>query len=150
MVIDDLQNADNYKILGEQLAKGLSYLQKTDFTSMAVGKYEIEGDKIFAIISEYNTIDTDSEKMEAHKKHIDIQYWVSGAEKVGHDILKNQPLFKEYDTEKDFLLVGNFPSYFSVMQAGMFAIYFPWDLHMPCIKIDEAAVVKKVVVKVAV
>ena len=150
MIIDDLRNADNYKVLGERLAKGLTYLQKTDFTSLAKGKYEIDGDKIFAIVSEYDTIGTENEKMEAHKKYIDIQYWVSGAEKVGHDILKNQPLFQEYDAEKDFLLVGNFPSYFSVMQAGMFAIYFPWDLHMPCIKIDEAAAVKKVVIKVAV
>ena len=34
------------------------------------------------------------------------------------------------------------------VSAGMFTIFFPEDLHMPCIKAEESSYVKKVVVKV--
>ncbi|AFD06385.1 YhcH/YjgK/YiaL family protein [Solitalea canadensis] len=150
MIIDLIQNADRYAHLGELFIKGFDYLRKTDFQSLENGKYEIEGDRLFAIVNEYDTIDAANEKMEAHRKYIDIQYWVSGEEKVGHDILKDQPLFKEYDEENDFLLAAHQPQYFTLMQAGMFAVYFPTDLHMPCLTNEKIGRVKKVVLKVAV
>lgn len=150
MIIDSLQNADRYAHLGELFIKGFNYLRSTDFSSLENGKYEIEGDRLFAIVNEYDTIDAANEKMEAHRKYTDIQFWVSGEEKVGHDILDKQEIFKEYSEEEDFLLAANQPQYFSLMKAGMFAIYFPTDLHMPCITNEKVSKVKKVVLKVAV
>ncbi|UKJ06109.1 YhcH/YjgK/YiaL family protein [Solitalea lacus] len=150
MIIDKLSNAERYYPLGDLFIKGFNYLVNTDFSNIETGKYEIEGEKLFAIVNEYETIDAANEKMEAHRKYIDIQFWISGEELVGHDILTNQPIFKEYDEEKDFLLAANQPKYFTLMQSGMFAIYFPSDLHMPCIKNEKSTHVKKVVLKVAV
>ncbi len=148
MIIDDLKNADLYKALSPRIAKGLEYLQTTDFTTLAKGKYPIDEDKVIASVSEFETIDDTDEKMEGHRNHIDIQYWVSGEEKVGHDMFNNHELAKEYNETKDVLHVNGKPSFFSVMKAGMFAIYFPQDLHMPGIKNETAGHVKKVVVKV--
>jgi YhcH/YjgK/YiaL family protein len=48
------------------------------------------------------------------------------------------------------MLWGDKPSFFSVIKAGMFAVFFPHDLHMPNVFIDKPAYVKKVVIKVAV
>lgn len=148
MIIDDLKNADQYKAISEGIAKGLKYLQTTDFTTVAKGKYPIDGDKVVAAVSEYETVDEANEVMEGHKNHIDIQYWVSGEERVGHAMLNNQELAKEYNPEKDVYKVKGKPSFFSAMKAGMFGIYFPQDLHMPGIKNGTSGHVKKVVVKV--
>jgi YhcH/YjgK/YiaL family protein len=150
MIIDLLQHAPLYFNLGPRFAKAFQYLAATDFTKVEVGKYELDGDKLFAIVNEYDTVDPLTEQMEAHKKYIDIQYIVSGAERIGHDLLRHHVPTKAYDEDKDFMLLSEQPPFFSILQAGMFAVFFPHDLHMPNIMIDEPKKVKKVVIKVAV
>ncbi|MCS3799291.1 YhcH/YjgK/YiaL family protein [Niastella sp. OAS944] len=150
MIIDLLSNAQLYYNQGPLFKKAFEYLANTDFSKVEKGKYELDGTNLFAIVNEYDTIATDNEQMESHKKYIDIQYIVSGAERIGHDLLTTQKPSKAYDDEKDFMLWGEKPSFFSVIKAGMFAVFFPHDLHMPNIMIDNAAPVKKVVIKVAV
>ena len=150
MIIDTLENAACYKALGQGIAQALHYLQTTDLKNIASGKYEIDGENLFAIVQEYETLNSANEQMEAHKKYIDVQYMVNGAELVGHAILNNQTPSKAYDDAADFMLFGEAPSFFSKFKAGMFMIFFPSDLHKPCIKINEPASVKKVVVKVKV
>lgn len=86
--------------------------------------------------------------MEAHKKHIDVQYMISGEELVGHALFSGQTPSKEYSEEEDYILFGELPSFFTRMAEGTFMIFFPTDLHMPCIKVNESKKVKKAVVKV--
>jgi YhcH/YjgK/YiaL family protein len=35
-----------------------------------------------------------------------------------------------------------------LFEEGMFGVYFPDDIHLPCIKLDEPTRVKKVVIKI--
>jgi len=148
MIIDVLSNAHLYQHLNERIAAAFHYLHTTDLHSTPVGKYAIDGDNIFVIVQEYETMDAANEQMEAHSKYIDVQYIINGEELVGHAFLSNQQLSKEYSGEEDFLLVPDVPDFFTCFRAGMFMIFFPTDLHMPCIKVNETARVKKVVVKV--
>src|SRR3954471_24990278 len=150
MIIDLLSNSTLYHYQGPLFKKAFEYLARTDFSKVEKGKYELDGQNLFAIVNEYDTVSADNEQMESHKKYIDIQYIVAGAERIGHDFLKAQMPSKAYDNEKDFMLFGEKPTFFSVLQQGMFAIFFPHDLHMPNIKIDAPSYVKKVVIKVAV
>ncbi|MBO9205197.1 MULTISPECIES: YhcH/YjgK/YiaL family protein [Niastella] len=150
MIIDLLSNAHLYFNQGPLFKKAFEYLAQTDFSNVEKGKYELDGQNLFAIVNEYDTVNPANEQMESHKKYIDIQYIVSGAERIGHEFLKGQTPSKAYDEEKDFMLFGEKPSFFSVIQQGMFAVFFPHDLHMPNIMIDAPAPVKKVVIKVAV
>ncbi|WP_276481099.1 YhcH/YjgK/YiaL family protein [Paraflavitalea pollutisoli] len=150
MVIDTLENAALYENLGPRFAQGFKYLRETDFSQVAKGKYELDGTNLIAIVNEYDTIDQLGEQMEAHKKYIDVQYIVSGEELIGHDLLQQQVPSKAYDAENDFWLFADTPTFFSKMQAGMFAIFFPTDLHMPNIRVHEPTPVKKVVLKLRV
>ena len=150
MIIDLLSNAHLYYNQGPLFKKAFEYLAATDFSTIEKGKYELDGKNLFAIVNEYDTVHPDSEQMESHKKYIDIQYIVTGAERIGHDFLQQQTPSKAYDEEKDFMLFAEKSSFFSILQQGMFAIFFPHDLHLPNIMIDKAAYVKKVVIKVAV
>ena len=35
------------------------------------------------------------------------------------------------------------------MQPGSYAMFFPWDVHIPAIQVDAPAPIRKIVVKVA-
>lgn len=150
MILDTLQNAHLYHGLGARFIKAFEYLQQTDFSQLPKGKYEIDGKNIFAIVNEYDTVDTATEQMESHKKYIDVQYIVSGAELVGHDFLQDKKPSKAYEEETDFMLFAETPAFFTRLDKGNFAIFFPTDLHMPNIKIDTPAPVKKVVIKIGI
>ena len=150
MIIDTLTNASKYQSLNSGIAKAFDWLQQTDLNELEPGKYLIDEENIFAIVQEYQTLDSDNEQMEAHKKYIDVQYMIKGKEMVGLSLLNNQTISKEYNDETDFMLVADAPSFFAPLTEGNFMIFYPTDLHMPCIKIEETATVKKVVIKVRV
>ncbi|QEC65939.1 DUF386 domain-containing protein [Panacibacter ginsenosidivorans] len=149
MIIDRLDNAHHYSLMHSGIAKAFEWLQMTDLHTIDAGKYFIDAENIFAIVQEYETLDATNEQMEAHKKYIDVQYMINGEELVGLALLSNQAISKPYEEETDFLQVADAPSFFATLSAGNFMIFYPTDLHMPCIKINTPAMVKKVVVKVA-
>ena len=59
MIIDALTNMEFYKGLNERLYKGLAFLKETDVASLPVGRYEIYGDEVFALVQEYDTRSAD-------------------------------------------------------------------------------------------
>jgi YhcH/YjgK/YiaL family protein len=150
MILDTLQNAPLYYRLGIRFIRAFEYLAQTDLVSLEKGKYEIDGANIFAVVNEYDTVDAANEQMESHRKYIDIQYIVTGSELVGHDFLQEQIPSKAYDEAADYQLFAAHPMFFSRLEKGMFAIFFPSDLHMPNIKVSTPMAVKKVVIKIAV
>jgi YhcH/YjgK/YiaL family protein len=150
MILDKLENAARYYGLGPRFIKAFEYLNNTDFSKVEKGKYEIDGTHIFAIVNEYDTISTDGEQMESHRKYIDVQYIVTGEELVGHDFLQKQLPSQAYDETTDFMLFAEKPVFFSKLEQGSFAIFFPTDLHMPNIRVGAAVPVKKVVIKIGV
>ncbi len=150
MIIDKLENAARYINVYKGIDKALAYLQTTDLDSLAPGKYAIDGDDVFAIVQEYNTLNVAGEQMEAHRKHIDVQYMIRGCEQVGLALFNGQATSKEYSETEDYMLFPDTPTFFATLDSGTFMIFFPTDLHMPCIKITEAEPVKKVVIKVSV
>lgn len=151
MVTDQLQNAAQYYALGKGIEKALRFLQETNLHELENGRYTIDDDLLFAIVQEYETKNPAQEKLESHKKYIDVQYVVSGIEKMGHALLDNQIPSRPYNPEDDYMLFDASPDFFSVVKEGMFTIFFPNDLHMPCIQYTNLPEkVKKIVVKVAV
>jgi YhcH/YjgK/YiaL family protein len=149
MIIDKLENSGLYKSLNPRITRALEYIKSTNFDILEPGKYEIDGDNIFAIVQEYETKNNTEAKLEAHRKHIDVQFVARGCESVGYLPLEGQELCKEYDPENDYLLVDQ-ESSFTKLDKNMFAIFFPTDLHKPGIIFETISPVKKVVVKVKV
>ncbi|MEG8946141.1 YhcH/YjgK/YiaL family protein [Rosettibacter firmus] len=149
MIYDQLKNAHLYFNLGNRIQKAFEYLLNTDFTNLDAGKYEIDGDNIYAVIQNYDTKPITAGKWEAHKKYIDIQYIVSGKEKMGYSNSIKMIVTEEYNQEKDVMfLKGN--GNFLIAEEGYFALFFPSDVHMPGIAVNLSTPVKKVVVKVKV
>ena len=149
MIIDKLSNSNIYSSLGERISKAFAYLKQTDFSKTELGKHEIDGDNIFALVNEYNTKDESEGKLEAHKKYIDVQFVAKGSELMGYAPFENQKVINEYNEQNDITFFDGERSYTKVDE-GMFAIFFPTDLHMPGIKVNNSEYVKKIVIKVKV
>ncbi len=150
MIIDKIKNIDLYSELSERISKAINFLQETDFSNFEPGRIEIDNDNIFALLSEYQTKNPDDCRLEAHRKYIDIQYIVSGSELIGYAPLNNQTVIEKYSEEKDVIFFEGKTSLMR-LDAGMFAVFFPDDLHKPCIQAKKTSkTVQKVVVKIAV
>jgi len=148
MIIDKLENSKIYQTTTERLNIAFTYLQQTDFSKFEIGKTHLQDDEIYFMVQEYTTKKHEDCKLEGHKKYIDIQYVVSGEELMGFCTHINQ-LLVENKPEKD---VAFYKGEVSTMKltAGMFAVLFPDDLHMPGMMSDTQQIVKKVVFKVLV
>ena len=149
MILDRLENSAMYNCISENLKKGFEFLKNTDLSTLESGRYEIEGNNVFALVSEYDSKSHQDCRLEAHQTYADIQYIVYGREAIGFVTLKNQEVTVEYTPEKDIAFYSAETSPL-ILEAGMFAVFFPHDLHRPCMQIDGAEKVKKVVVKVRV
>ncbi|MFH2044732.1 MAG: YhcH/YjgK/YiaL family protein [Pseudomonadota bacterium] len=146
MIIDSIDNIEAYTGAGDKITTALRYIAAADFKNMEPGKHDIDGDNIFAIVSDYITKHSNQCFLEAHRKYIDVQYMANGVEWVGYAPLKDNAIVKEYDEKKDCAFFAGEPSFIKLEKA-MFAIFFPTDLHMPGTG-DTPGPVKKVVVKV--
>jgi len=146
MILDTLENYQLYSTINERIAKGFAFLRNTDLDAIVSGKHDIKGDTIFALVQEYQTKPLNECKLESHKKYIDIQYVIRGEEFMGVTTKNNQKIL-EQDEDKDYTFYEGTTSLVRVSK-GMFTIFFPDDLHQPCVQIESAAEVKKVVIKV--
>ncbi len=146
MICDQLKNAAFYYQTHPRFKKAFEYLQKTDFLKVPEGKYEIDGQNIFAIVQEYMTKLPTKKHWEAHRRYIDIQYVVTGEELIGYaspDSMKPG----EYNDEKDIVFLEGEGTMIPVPE-GTFMLLAPQDVHKPQIAIHAPQKVKKVVVKV--
>ena len=137
--------------LPKALLKALDYLKPTDFSKMEIGKYEIDGPAMYALVQEYQTQPKEFKKAEAHVKYIDVQYVYNGSEIVGYspadpaaEVLENLV------DKKDMITYKSVPDETSViLTEGMYAILFPGEIHRPQCNYIRETKVRKVVVKVA-
>jgi YhcH/YjgK/YiaL family protein len=148
MIYDKIKNIALYKGLSDDIYAGLKYLKDLS-PDIAPGTYEINP-RVKAFVSEYTTKSENENGYEAHRQFIDIQYLISGKERIKCLPLEYLKETKAYSAENDAafyeengvkpsdLLLGN----------GYFSIFFPQDAHMPQLCINAPEEVKKVIIKV--
>jgi YhcH/YjgK/YiaL family protein len=123
---------------------------KQDLKSLEVGKYPLVGDQVFAMVSEYETKNPQDAKWEAHRKYIDLQYVVAGQELIGVLPLGKGTDPKDYNEQKDLIFFGEQDGEFFTATPDCFFLFFPDDVHRPCMMIEQSEPVKKLVIKIAV
>ncbi len=88
MIIVKINEAEELYDLDERMETALKYIENTDLNALENGRYEIDGDNIYAIVQDYQTKSQSEGKWEAHKKYIDIQCVIKGKEKIGWGLLE--------------------------------------------------------------
>ncbi len=147
MIIDKTNNISNYTNLGIKFQKAFSFITDPELLFLESGRYKIDGDNVYAIISEYTPKERSDGKFESHRKYIDLQYVSKGEELIGYAPFGGQKVLSEYNEMKDVTFFEGEQSFVRI-DRGMFAIFFPGELHMPGITTSNAKTVKKVVVKI--
>ncbi|MBZ4653713.1 MAG: hypothetical protein JG781_1052 [Peptococcaceae bacterium] len=154
MILGHIKNLDVEKgAFSPTLVKGLAYLANTDFSTLAPGRYELDGDKMFALVQDNQTQPKAERKAETHEKYIDVQYIAEGIEVMGYALKSPEHEIKEnLLAEKDAIFYKTVQGEIDlVVSKGMYAIFFPHDVHRPgCMFGTESCKVRKVVLKIAV
>jgi len=147
MIIDRIENAALYYSIHPKFKQAFDYVNSIDVHSIPVGRHEID-DKMYVLVQEYTTKLKDQGKWEAHRRYIDLQYVVQGAEGMGYANIHHLQQ-GEYIPEKDFLpLFGEGDQV--ALRSGCFVLLFPEDAHMPGMALGESKPARKIVVKIAV
>jgi YhcH/YjgK/YiaL family protein len=147
MITDTLEHAGLYAKISDRFAVALKYIQSNDLTKLEVGKFDIEGKEVYAMVSEYNSKSPEDAKWEAHKKYADIQLLISGEEKMGFAPITKMAVKEDYNPEKDVVFLSGTGDYVTAFP-GNFVIFFPHDAHQPNVALHGSAPVKKLVIKV--
>ncbi|HEX7365522.1 MAG TPA: YhcH/YjgK/YiaL family protein [Pelobium sp.] len=127
--------------------KAFQFMENNDLEKLAVGKYPIDGDKVFASITETVDKPFENTKWEAHKKYIDLQYIIKGKEKMGEASFENEKVAKPYDAAHDVALYDIDKGKYYVADPKTFYLFFPSTTHRPSIMVDSNKV-KKLVIKI--
>lgn len=147
--IDKVQFATQYHFNQAAWDKAFAYLKNTDLNTLSTGRHVIDGDDVFAIVTEAPTKDYEKTAFESHRKYIDLQYVISGEEKMAKAPVGSVTVNKPYDEKADIAYyIGEGKIY--TVPAGMFMLFFPTEAHRPNITPGGNKVVKKIVIKVKV
>jgi YhcH/YjgK/YiaL family protein len=129
--------------------KAFTFLSSGDLARSELRRYDLDGDNLYATISEYMTKNPEDVNFEAHRKYIDIQYVIVGSELMQLSTLSNvKKVVSAYNPEKDIEFYEIEKSSDIVATPDNFLVFLPSDLHRPGLKTGENAKVRKVVVKI--
>ncbi len=152
MIYDDICNASSYK-LGPAFVKAVAFIKSLNADS-PLGLTAIDDDRITANVMSYETADAAPDKLEVHRKYVDIQAVITGNEALYACSCAKLAIHTPYNEGKDcgFLLPSpdKVPARLE-MVPGNFAVFFPQDAHMgKGMGRTGVQTIKKVVVKIAV
>ena len=145
MIIDTLDNLEKYINLHTDFKTVFDYLKSHDISKMECGRHELRGNELFFNLQEYETKPV--QKLEAHKKYIDIQVMAIGEEYMGYTNIKNTTLLESYEETKDVMFLNGSVDKLKA-DSKTFLIFYPEDAHMPALCIDKPQKVKKAIFKI--
>lgn len=148
MIIDNLSNAANYFNLHPLFEKAFDFIKELNMETLQNGNVEIDGAHLKASIVEISLKPANEAKLETHKKHIDIQVPVTGAETFGWKSLSTLNQSENgYDETNDIEFYADAPSTHVTLLPGEFVIFSPEDGHAPLIGEGN---IQKIILKIAV
>ena len=150
MIVDVLDKKELYYGVHKNFKPAFEFIEKVCKESLDLGKYELDGKNLYAMVQEYDT--KDEGNWECHRKYIDIQFIVSGTEVIEGFDIKYATAKSEYNDVKDVMFYEDYQNAGKgILNANEYGIFFPHDVHKPgmCLS-GKQNPVKKIVVKVKV
>jgi YhcH/YjgK/YiaL family protein len=145
--INKTEFAKQYQRNKEYWDKAFAFLKNHDLKNLAPGRYEIDGDNVYAMITDNPTKPLDSVKWESHRNYIDLQSVINGEEKIGISPISKLTVTMPYDASKDIINYSG-EGKFYLAQPGTFFLFFPSDAHRPTVATGSNKPDKKVVIKI--
>lgn len=110
MILDTLENATQYQGLHPLFPRAFAFLQSENLEELPLERIDIDGDRLFAIVSRQTGRSTDEALLEAHRKYIDIQLVIGGEDRMGwkQTAACSNPTM-DYSAERDVRLFDDQP-----------------------------------------
>jgi YhcH/YjgK/YiaL family protein len=148
MTVTEIKSPDNIIGLHPLIAKAAEEMKKLFEADAPVGKYEIEGDRLFINIMSYETSVYENCMFENHKDYIDVQMMMEGEEDIGF-ITEDKLTVKTPYTPDVALFYMEKPEQTVRISPGVACIILPPEPHAPCMAVDNIPkTVKKMVAKI--
>ena len=149
MVNGELKSWQSHPRL-QRLQPAFRFLEKPDLKDLPAGRVEIDGEKIYALVMKTPTRAIADAKFEAHRKYIDVHYYIAGQDITGSYPSEELKITDPYQDKTDIELFAVPSNYQKLeMRPGRFAVFFPGGGHMPnCHLSGPPQPLHKIVVKV--
>lgn len=152
MIVTNINSPEleKYALTHPSFAVAFDEVKKIFTDGIENGKHVIDGDKVYINVMTYDSKEEEKSCFEAHKRYIDIQVVLEGAEIIGFESADKLSASKEYDEGGDYMLYALNDKYDRIaVESGELVIIFPEEPHAPGIAVDnKPAKVRKAVVKV--
>jgi biofilm protein TabA len=149
MIIDALAHCAPYEQLHPLFPQAFAWLRQLAAQSdLPEGELELDAERIRASVTRCDGKPAAEARAETHRRYIDIQYVVEGADRIGWMPVSDCHQPGGYSTEKDVEFYADRPDLWFDLAAGQFAVFFPDDAHAPMA--NEGKPIVKIVIKVAV
>ncbi len=148
MIIDHITNRACYEAMNPQFSLAFDFIERVMERGAETGRYELDGDRVYAMVQEYEGKE-DHPVFEGHRKYLDIQFILSGRERMEAAAADACAIDTEYREDKDIAFFTCHGDKVTMeLGAGELAIFYPQDLHKPGIRCAEGGVIRKIVVKI--
>ena len=148
MIVVPVDQLQNYTHLHPGLEKAGQFLARADLAAFAEGRYEIDGDELFAIVSACEGKGRSGARLEAHRNYIDVQYCLSGKDVIGfRPLAQCTTAAAAYDEAGDVIFFEDPAREWISIEGSACAVFFPDDAHAP---LAGEGPCKKIVVKIRV
>ena len=124
---------------------------KQDLLGLVPGRYPLASVKdAFFIIQQFPTKMLAEARPESHKRFIDVQYLLSGAERIGmaQADANDKPIEERWAKDDVAFFAAPPDETFIDLAPGAFVIFFPNEIHRPNCCIAQPIPIRKTVVKI--
>ena len=147
MVIGNIKHVQDYGMLEEQVAACIEWAKKHNLRELSAGTHEIDGERMFVNIVEYETTTPENRFWEAHRHYLDVHLILCGTEQIDLNFIKNMDL-KDFQEENDFLPMEGEKKVSVVLEEGDYLVCYPGDGHRTGVAVKESVKLKKAIFKV--
>lgn len=146
--VNKVEFAEQFSKNREVWEAAFKFLATNDLATLPLGTHQIIEGRCWASVSEYEPAEESDANVEEHRRFIDLQYTMSGNEKMG--LATNTTVSREYNPKSDMGMHTSPNIKYYRAAADRFFLFFPSDRHQPSVRDRGTAPVKsrKVVLKI--
>lgn len=149
MIVGNIHHLQSW--LPEELRQAIEYIKANVTETTDKGKHDIDGSRLFYLISEDMTEPFEKRRAEYHARYLDIQIVLKGQEGMTFSVLPAGTPETDWLADKDIaFLPEGVQEKTVILNEGDFVVFYPGEVHKPLCAVGAPAQVRKAVVKLLV
>jgi len=146
---DKLEFNKQYHVNKAGWDKAFAFMKDHNLDSLKTGKYVIDGENVFADITDKPSSELKDAKWHSHRLYCDIIYVIHGQEKIGIASIKGAPVLIPFSKKGDSQFYNQYMkgNYYN-SNPDTFFILLPSDVHRPFIQVEGCTYVKRIRIKI--